>query len=358
MHPKLKSSVSVVKINESMLEFFKTNTRENILLQVENDLIMEIVGQLDGINSLDEISEKFKVQKDDLESLLEFLTKRGVLETVNPSDLNEYSKYRRVLHFLSDYSNSPKNLSEMWKNIRNSRVLIIGMGAVGSWTAINLLQSGVRNFILMDPDTVDMTNLHRQFSYHEGDIGKLKVDVIEERMMEIAEGLEVVKIVEHLGNRNLQNLIKQNVDLVINCADKPNVDLTSQWVGKYCMKNKIPHIVGGGYNLHLSLIGQTILPFKSACVKCFEQQLEELNEIDTTRVKKLEVKNRKVGSFGPMCSLIASFIGMEALKVLSKHIAPSNINRRGEFDIYKMNISYKNFERRKDCEWCGEAAND
>jgi hypothetical protein len=42
-----------------------------------------------------------------------------------------------------------------------------------------------------------------------------------------------------------------------------------------------------------------------------------------------------------MCSLIASFVGMEAVKVLTKHITPDNINRRGEFDIYDM-ISMQN----------------
>ena len=68
----------------------------------------------------------------------------------------------------------------------------------------------------------------------------------------------------------------------------------------------------------------------------------------------MQVKNRKVGSFGPMCSLIASFVGMEAIKVLSKNISPANVNRRGELNIYTMDISYSNFEKRKDCEWCGD----
>ena len=141
---------------------------------------------------------------------------------------------------------------------------------------------------------------------------------------------------------------------MINCADKPNVDTTSLWIGEYGMKRDIPHIIGGGYNLHLSLIGQTIIPGKCACVMCFQKQLEEENKIDSSKVKKLMVQNRKVGSFAPMCSMIASMIGMEAIKVLSKNIIPANINRRGEFDIYSMDIQYKKYERRDDCEWCGK----
>ena len=107
--------------------------------------------------------------------------------------------------------------------------------------------------------------------------------------------------------------------------------------------------------MHLSLIGQTVLPGETACAKCFQLQLEETNTIDSQRVKKLQIKNRKVGSFGPMCSMIASFVGMEAIKILSRCTKPANINRRGEFDIYSMNIEYKYFVRRDDCEWCGNS---
>ena len=47
-------------------------------------------------------------------------------------------------------------------------------------------------------------------------------------------------------------------------------------------------------------------------------------------------------------------VGMEAIKVLSGKIKPDNINRRGEFNIYDMGISYKDFDKLDDCEWCGE----
>ena len=55
-----------------------------------------------------------------------------------------------------------------------------------------------------------------------------------------------------------------------------------------------------------------------------------------------------------MCAIISSMVGMEAIKVLSNSITPANLNRRGEFDILKMDIKYKNFEKIEDCEWCGK----
>ena len=222
-------------------------------------------------------------------------------------------------------------LLEMWENIRNSTVVIIGLGAVGTWVAVTLVQSGVKHLILIDNDRVELSNLHRQYGYSERGIGRMKTSALAERLHQIEPEVSVREVNQFL-----------------------DVDQTSEWVGKYCMKHHIPHIVGGGYNLHLSLIGPTILPYKTACYKCIDMQLQKINDIEGKSIKRLHTKNRKIGSFGPMCSLIASFVGMEAVKVLTKHITPDNINRRGEFDIYDMQLHYNTFDKLDDCPWCGE----
>lgn len=355
MSPKLSSNVSVVKINDQLIEFFLTNTRRQIRLKVEDDTIMNIVLSMDGIKTAQELAESYNVSIETLEKLISYLQSKGILDNVMPkTDIKSYERFRRTVHFLAEYTSSHEDMIELWNNINDSTVLIVGMGAVGSWVACNLAQSGVGKLIIMDGDEVDASNLHRQFSYCEADIGKKKVDALEKRLKEYNPDMRVQKSYDFLDDTSLKQFDDEKIDLIINCADKPNVDTTSLWIGEYAMNRGIPHIIGGGYNLHLSLIGQTVLPGKSACVKCFQKQLEEDNRIDPEKVKKLIVRNRKVGSFGPMCSMIASMVGMEAIKVLSKKIQPSNINRRGEFDIYTMDITYKEFARRDDCEWCGK----
>ena len=301
------------------------------------------------------MSREYTVKSEDLVKLLTFLRKKGILDNVeNKKEFNNYERFRRVIHFIAEYSTSHENLLDMWKNISEATVLIVGLGAVGSWVSANLAQSGIGNIVLMDADVVDVTNLHRQFGYNEDDIGKKKIDVLENRLRQYNPELNVIKSESYLDKNSLHKFDDIKIDLIINCADKPNVDTTSLWIGEYAMNRCIPHIIGGGYNLHLSLIGQTVIPGRTACVNCFRKKLEEENKIDPKKVKKLAVKNRKVGSFGPMCSMIASMIGMEAIKILSKQITPVNINRRGEFNIYTMELQYKTYERRKDCEWCGE----
>ena len=355
MNPRLNSTVSVVKISDSLLEFFKTNTRQQIHIRVKDDTIMNIVNALDGSKTIEELAREYTVKKEDLVKLLTYLRKKGILDNVeNKKEFKNYERFRRSIHFIAEYSTSHENLLEMWKNISEATVLVVGLGAVGSWVSANLAQSGVGNIILLYADVVDVTNLHRQFGYNEDDIGKKKIDVLENRLRQYNPELKVIKSESYLDESSLHKFDDMKIDLIINCADKPNVDTTSLWIGEYAMNRNIPHIIGGGYNLHLSLIGQTVIPGRTACVNCFRKKLEEENKIDPKKVKKLAVKNRKVGSFGPMCSMIASMIGMEAIKILSKQITPANINRRGEFNIYTMELQYKTYERRKDCEWCGE----
>lgn len=355
--PKLRASVSVVQLQNDVIEFFLTNTRQQVRIKVNSNKILELVLQLDGKLTVDEIINKNNIDNDLREYFIKFLNyleSKGIIKDDEEIIDEEYSKYRRVINFIEDFSKNTSDTREMWKNIKDSHVIIIGLGAVGSWVSALLVQNGVEKLTLIDNDVVEITNLHRQFGFSENDIGLLKTDVIERRLKEFNENIQIKKINKFLNNKLLEEEIDYSVDLIINCADKPKVDTTSLWVGEYCMKNNIPHIIGGGYNLHLSLIGQTIIPYKSACVKCFETELERINEIDTTSLKKLNIKNRKIGSFGPMCSIISSMIAMESIKVLTKKIPPSNLNRRGEFNIYSMDIKYQNIHKNSNCIWCGD----
>lgn len=354
--PKLRASVSVVELKNHMIEFFLTNTRQQVRIKVKSDKILEIILNLDGTLTVDEIIERYKINDEGrmtFISFLDFLQRKSIIKDNDIKINNQDIPYRRVINFIEDFATSTESLNEMWRNIKNSHVVIIGLGAVGSWVSALLVQSGVDEITLIDNDVVDITNLHRQFGFSEDDIGLLKTDVIERRLKEFNPNIKVNKINKFLDESLLGHEINCKVDLIINCADIPNVDTTSLWVGEFCMKNNIPHIIGGGYNLHLSLIGQTIIPYESACVKCFETELKKINDIDTTSLRKLNIKNRKIGSFGPMCSIIATMIAMESIKILSKNISPSNLNRRGEFNIHTMDIKYHNVLKNNECIWCG-----
>jgi len=229
--------------------------------------------------------------------------------------------------------------------------MVIGMGAVGTWVVDTLVRTGVTQFILVDDDKIELSNLHRQDFFFNDDVGKFKVDCVEEKLQQFSKPC-IIKIYEKLDDNFFLNhpLL---ADLVINCADYPSVDYTTNIVGKECMLKNIPHLVGGGYNLHLSLIGQTVIPNETACVKCFDTALKKINNDAFKGVKKLNRKDRKIGSFGPLCALSASLTSIEALKILiNKHHSLVNTNKRIEFRTKEQDFYIKTILRDKECEWC------
>lgn len=355
MKPRIRSSVGVV-IGDDTVEFFKGNTRRSVVLKIKKT-VAHILCELDGREDITSICNRYNMDGDACEGfirLLKYLEDKCIIydqeKRVEDSDRKKYS---RVFSMLEDYTCDEEKIRYSWNKIKNSKVCIVGLGAVGSWIAANLVQSGIHSLVLIDNDNVEISNLHRQWGYYEHDIGRKKVDVLEMRLKEMNSSISIEKKYTFIGENTLEQINLENVDLVIDCADKPTVDQTAIWIGEYCMKRDIPHIIAGGYNLHVSLIGQTIVPHKTACVKCFEKQLRKHNELELSQMKKLAMPGRKIGSIGPMCSLSASFASLEAIKVLSEIIPPSNINRRGEFNIYNMDIKYHSYPKIKECEWCG-----
>ena len=133
MNPKLSASVSVVSLGKGQIEFFKTNTRQSVVICCNDERILEVLDAFNGIESLKEISIRLGIKQESLDNLAFFLRKRGILDNVVDVTLfKEYYKFRRVISFLNDFSTSSENLLEMWNNIRSSTVLIVGLGAVGS----------------------------------------------------------------------------------------------------------------------------------------------------------------------------------------------------------------------------------
>lgn len=78
------------------------------------------------------------------------------------------------------------------EKLQNSRVAIFGVGGVGGYVCEALVRSGVGHFDLIDNDTVSLTNINRQIIALHSTIGKLKVDVMKERMLDINSDVDVL----------------------------------------------------------------------------------------------------------------------------------------------------------------------
>lgn len=108
---------------------------------------------------------------------------------------------------------------EAVEKLHNSRVCVFGLGGVGSFVCEALVRAGIKDFIIIDNDTVDITNLNRQIIATRKTINKYKVDVMEERMKEINPEINIIKIKEFISKDSKLEFIDNSIDYIIDAID-------------------------------------------------------------------------------------------------------------------------------------------
>lgn len=353
---RLRQSVGIIAI-ENQVEFFNSNVRESTKIRIDYPEIISLLHMFDGKTTLNSVNKKYpEINLQQLEKLISFLIEKHILihqDCLYPSEL--VTKKYRMINFFEDYCHSTSEVIENINRLKNSKVMIIGIGAVGSNIAAYLAQSGVGSMIFVDSDIVDISNLHRQY-FFEKDVGSKKHEALIKNLQHLAPDIQIDAIDDYIDDKFFErNSLPENIDLVINCADTPSVDYTSNIISNYCMKNKIPHIVGGGYNLHQTLIGQTIIPYVTACFNCFKKYLNEINNKDLLNVKKLHREKRKLGSYSPLSGIAASLASFDAIKLLSGHtLYLQQTNKRVELNLRTLSLNSQTVPRDPFCSWCGD----
>jgi molybdopterin-synthase adenylyltransferase len=354
---RLRPSVSIIPTKDKMIwEFFQSNTRRIRHIKIHDISIIEAIRSLNG-NTVSELIEEYGASSK-VDKFISYLYDECLIEDSDLAIEIKANPYNRLINFIADYFPTDEALKAFQK-IRDSHVLIIGVGAVGSWIGHLLAQSGVGSFTLCDPDVVKPGNLNRSLFFYN-DIGKTKVSCVKRSIQNLDPSIKVdCKDKFILDHSDVEEILEQygcKFDLVINASDYPNVDTTSEIISKACMKHNIPHIIAGGYNLHLSLIGPTIIPYMSPCFQCIKIGLEEERPVDFTAVRKLHRAKRNIGNLSPLAGISASFSVFEAIRVLvrSERLHPIMTGRRGEFNFLTSKLNFSDYSRKSDCEWCGQ----
>ena len=129
------------------------------------------------------------------------------------------------------------------ERLRQAHICVIGIGGVGSWAVEALARSGIGKVTLIDMDDICVTNINRQIHALSGNIGKLKTEVMKERVKLINLECEVQVIDDFISAENLAEYLNRNYDYVIDAID--NVKTKAALIA-YCKRNKIKVITIGG----------------------------------------------------------------------------------------------------------------
>ena len=109
--------------------------------------------------------------------------------------------------------------NEGMEKLKNAKVAVFGLGGVGSYVCEGLARSGVGSFVLIDYDRVDETNINRQLIATVSTIGRYKVDLMKERILEINPDAEVVTYREFYMDDCEIDIITPDLSYAVDCVD-------------------------------------------------------------------------------------------------------------------------------------------
>lgn len=186
--------------------------------------------------------------------------------------------------------------------LKQSRVLIVGLGGLGSPVALYLAAAGVGELHLADFDTVDLTNLQRQIMHDSSAVGMSKVDSALARLQAINPQVVLHAHRQALDEDSLAQAVG-SVDLVLDCSDN---FATREAVNAACVVAGKPLVSGAAIRLEGQLSVFDPRNPLSPCYHCLYGHGSEA-----------ELTCSEAGVLGPLVGLVGSLQALEALKLLA-----------------------------------------
>ena len=133
--------------------------------------------------------------------------------------------------------------------LKNSNVIVFGIGGVGGYSVEGLIRSGISSVILVDYDTIEVSNLNRQIIADSKHIGFFKVDEMERRILNINPDCKVIKIYDRLSLDNLDVEISPVDKIIFKCLP-PCI----QGLVVFSVDNKRYYLISKSYSKLKSII--------------------------------------------------------------------------------------------------------
>ena len=222
------------------------------------------------------------------------------------------------------------------EQLLNSRVLLFGLGGLGSPAAMYLAAAGVGELVLVDFDHVDLTNLQRQIIHSTGSIGQLKVDSARQALRAINPDCRIETVSSKLEGEELAREVEK-ADLVIDGTD----NFTTRFaINDACVAQRTPLVSGAAIRME----GQVSVFSGEPDAPCYRCLYGSSGELDETCSQN--------GVLSPLVGIIGSVQALEAIKVLTG--AGTSLSGR-LLVLDAMEMQWQTLKLNKDpaCRTCG-----
>jgi molybdopterin/thiamine biosynthesis adenylyltransferase len=236
-------------------------------------------------------------------------------------DENELTRYKRQLII-------PDLGEEGQEKLKDSRVVIVGVGGLGCVSATYLAAAGVGHITIVDSDIVELSDLNRQILYGEEDVGKKKVIAAQSSLSRLNSKVEITPVFAKITEENVLSLI-EGARVVVDGLDNSAARLL---VNSACVKQKTAYIYGGVSRLRGMVT--TIIPGKTPCLACLRPE-----------------GVGGLGVLGVTPAIIASLQALEAIKLLIGQ-SPALAGKLLLFNGDNMKFQLLEIRRNESCPVC------
>ena len=221
------------------------------------------------------------------------------------------------------------------KKILSSKVLIVGVGGLGSPAAEFLSRAGIGSLGIVDNDRVSLSNLHRQSLYNSSDIGKFKVKLAKDKIKKINPNTKVITYKVRLNNENFKKIIN-DYNYIVDGSD----NFTTKFLlNDYCLKFKKVLVTGAISKFDGHIFTFNFKNKEVPCLRCFFQESEISDNL---------LNCESEGILGTVAGIVGTIQANEILKKIL------NIGTGLDGYIFILDLLHLNFrkikiKKRKNC---------
>src|SRR5919109_2862754 len=222
------------------------------------------------------------------------------------------------------------------EKLRSAKVCVVGVGGIGNPVVTQLTAMGVSKLRIVDRDVIEISNLHRQHLYAEDDIGKVKVEAAAQQLKKMNTAVEIEAVPTSVTQYTAEGIV-EGFDVVIDALDSIDARYA---LNDACIKHNIPLIYAGA----LGMLGSvcTILPNKTACLRCMFPALEE-DDMPTCSTE---------GIHPSILYLVGGIQASEAVKIITGQ-KPALVNNLLYVDLNELSFERIQMSRQQECPSCG-----
>ncbi len=285
-----------------------------------------------------------------LDTSLTELTKSGHIETRTGDtqlDGRTSERFDRQLIYFADICEPGESGEQLQMRLRDSKVVILGCGGLGSWSACALVCAGVGEVALIDDDTVELSNLNRQLLFRESDIGVPKVEAAALALTRYDSALKVTPIRRRVESAGDVEEVIEGADLLIATADWPPYELP-RWINEASLTTGVPYLTAGQFP-PLIRVGPMVIPGRTACLECQERAVSRDYPMYDELASFRSGNPTTASTLGAASGMIGSIIAMESIHLLTGSVEPSTIDRVLLMDLRTMAVDHEEISADPGC---------